>query len=208
MTPVYKLSASSVTGRTNYGSMLAGNPAFEFPGSFVPIATVTVGGTSQNSIIFSSIPATYAHLQIRASAKDTQPSHTDDGIYMYLNDDTGANYTRHSIVGDGATVMAYGAASTSIAAVGQSATSNGAQNNVFAPNVIDILDYANTNKYKTTRTLNGFDNNNNGSVDFDKGIVGISSGLWQSTSAINTITLFCAGNWSQYTQFALYGVKA
>jgi hypothetical protein len=31
VTPVYKLSASSVTGRTNYGSMLAGNPAFEFP---------------------------------------------------------------------------------------------------------------------------------------------------------------------------------
>jgi hypothetical protein len=46
VTPVYKLSASSVTGRTNYGSMLAGNPAFEFPGTaFEPIATVTVGGT-------------------------------------------------------------------------------------------------------------------------------------------------------------------
>jgi hypothetical protein len=29
VTPVYKLSASSITGRTNYGSMLAGNPAFD-----------------------------------------------------------------------------------------------------------------------------------------------------------------------------------
>jgi hypothetical protein len=46
VTPVYKLSASSVTGRTNYGSMLAGNPAFELPGDFESIATVTVGGTS------------------------------------------------------------------------------------------------------------------------------------------------------------------
>ena len=28
MTPVYKLSASSITGRTTYGSMLAGNPTY------------------------------------------------------------------------------------------------------------------------------------------------------------------------------------
>jgi hypothetical protein len=42
VTPVYKLSASSVTGRTNYGSMLAGNPAF-VDTDFESIATVTVG---------------------------------------------------------------------------------------------------------------------------------------------------------------------
>jgi hypothetical protein len=30
MTPVYKLSASSITGRTNYGSMLAGNTASHY----------------------------------------------------------------------------------------------------------------------------------------------------------------------------------
>jgi hypothetical protein len=43
VTPVYKLSASSITGRTNYGSMLAGNPAYELPADFESIATVTVG---------------------------------------------------------------------------------------------------------------------------------------------------------------------
>ena len=204
MTPVYKLSASSVTGRTNYGSMLAGNPAFEFPGSFVPIATVTVGGTSQNSIIFSSIPATYAHLQIRAIAKDAQPAHTDDGIYMYLNGDTGANYTRHSIVGDGATAMAYGTGSTSIAAVGQSATSHASQSDVFAANVIDILDYANTNKYKTIRALTGMDTNSS------IGVIIPRSCLWTNTSAITSIELKSVGgsyDFVEYSHFALYGIK-
>jgi hypothetical protein len=57
VTPVYKLSASSVTGRTNYGSMLAGNPAFELPGDFESIATVSVGGGGAAYVEFTSIPA-------------------------------------------------------------------------------------------------------------------------------------------------------
>jgi hypothetical protein len=57
VTPVYKLSASSVTGRTNYGSMLAGNPAFAIPTDFESIATVTVGGGGAATVTFSSIPS-------------------------------------------------------------------------------------------------------------------------------------------------------
>ena len=205
MTPVYKLSASSITGRTTYGSMLAGNPAYELPGDYQSIATVTVGSGGASSVSFTSIPATYTHLQIRAIAKDNQSAHTDDGIYMYLNGDTGANYTRHSIVGDGATVAAYGSANTSIAAVGQSATSNASQNNVFAPNIIDILDYANTNKYKTIRALTGMDTNSS------IGVIIPRSCLWRNTSAITSIELKSVGgtyNFVEYSTFALYGIKS
>jgi hypothetical protein len=67
VTPVYKLSASSVTGRTNYGSMLAGNPVF-VDTDFESIATVTVGGGGAATVEFTSIPGTYQHLQIRAIA--------------------------------------------------------------------------------------------------------------------------------------------
>jgi hypothetical protein len=61
MTPVYKLSASSVTGRTNYGSMLAGNPVF-LDTAFESIATVSVGsgGVSSVTLVLS---CTYKHLQ-------------------------------------------------------------------------------------------------------------------------------------------------
>jgi len=69
--------------------------------------------------------------------------------------------------------------------------------------VIDILDYANANKYKTIRSLSGTDyNNSNGRLFY-------SSGNWRSTSAVTTITLTndSGTNFTQYSSFALYGVK-
>jgi hypothetical protein len=100
VTPVYKLSASSVTGRTNYGSMLAGNPAFVPPGDFQSIATVSVGSGGAANVEFTSIPATYTHLQLRWIAK-TDRVNTDDVVNMTFNSDTGANYSWHYIRGNG-----------------------------------------------------------------------------------------------------------
>ena len=65
---------------------------------------------------------------------------------------------------------------------------------------MDILDYSNTNKNKTLRQLAGTDNNGNG-------VVGLSSGLWQSTAAVASIDITAIGSFSQYTSFALYGIK-
>jgi len=65
------------------------------------------------------------------------------------------------------------------------------------------LDYANTNKNKTIRTLGGQDANGSGEVVF-------ISGLWMNSStAVNAITLVLpgGGNFAQYSSFALYGVK-
>jgi hypothetical protein len=72
---------------------------------------------------------------------------------------------------------------------------------VYGANVIDILDYANTNKYKTARGLGGYDTNGGGEILF-------SSGNWRSTAAITSITLNTdATNWTTATTFALYGIK-
>jgi hypothetical protein len=74
--------------------------------------------------------------------------------------------------------------------------------NIFSAHIIDILDYANTNKFKTTRTLHGYDLNGSGLIQY-------FSGNWRSTSAISTIRLFPGNNaLAQYSSFALYGVKA
>jgi hypothetical protein len=70
---------------------------------------------------------------------------------------------------------------------------------IFGAGIVDILDYANTNKYKTLRALAGVDFNGSGRV-------GLTSGLWQSTSAINAITLE-GSSFVQYSSFALYGIK-
>jgi hypothetical protein len=191
VTPVYKLSASSVTGRTNYGSMLAGNPVF-VDTAFESIATVSVGGGGAADVEFTSIPATYTHLQIRGIARADGNSAT-----IQFNSDTGSNYAYHGFFGDGSSVAA--ASGTSQTKSDIMITASGA--NIFSATVLDILDYANTNKYKTTRSLSGTDANGSG-------FLAPYSGLWMNTNAITSIKLTpYAGNFAQYSHFALYGIK-
>jgi hypothetical protein len=72
---------------------------------------------------------------------------------------------------------------------------------IMGAGIIDILDYANTNKYKTARSLRGYDANGSGNMS-------LISGLWMNTAAISNITLTArGGSVDQYTTFALYGIK-
>lgn len=173
--------------------------------SYESIATVTVGAGGSSSITFSSIPSTYKHLQIRAIGKNTNTSGAGTNLNLIFNSDSGANYSYHSVYGDGATATATSGTSTSLMWIGHtttSATSSPTATNIFAPLVTDILDYADTNKYKTIRTLNGNDTNSTA------GYIFFNSGSWRSTSAVTSITLSNAtANFAQYSSFALYGVK-
>ena len=72
--------------------------------------------------------------------------------------------------------------------------------NVFAANVLDILDYANTNKYKTVKLLAGADQNGSGAL-------GLYSGSWRSTSAITSITITPSSSIAQYSTFELFGIR-
>ena len=163
------------------------------------IQTVTVGGGGAANVEFTSIPAGYSHLQVRGIARGT----TADTLVLVrfqLNSDTGNNYARHIITGDGSTVGVAADASQSVGGVGNFAAAN-ASASIFGTAVLDILDYANTNKYKTVRSLSGNDRNGAGTV-------GLFSSLWLSTSAITSIKIFpAAGNFAQYSSFALYGIK-
>ena len=194
---VYKASNSGLLTRREYTSFLAGNDPFipfEPSGAYDSIATTTVGSGGSSSITFSSIPATYTHLQIRGIANKASGS---DNTVIQLNGDTAANYATHYLYGDGATASAGAATSNTFVYVDVltvSATS-------FSASITDILDYANTSKYKTTRSLAGQDLNGSGTI-------WLASGLWMSSNAVTSIVLKpTAGNFSQYTQFALYGIK-
>ena len=166
-------------------------------GDYESIATATGTGSS-GTITFSSIPSTYQHLQLRIIGRGSTGA---TGIYYQFNGDTAANYAQHYLYGDGASVSAGAFTSTATPILSYLAPST-ASANVYSANVVDILDYANTNKNKTIRALCAYDNNGSGFVQF-------TSGLWQSTSAINSITLVNSpsGNYSTLTQFALYGIK-
>jgi hypothetical protein len=156
------------------------------------IATVTVGGGGSSSISFTSIPSTYQHLQIRGIAKMSSGA----SLYMQLNSDTGSNYARHYLNGNGSTVGAGANSSFTNMFVGTTANAT----STFGANVIDILDYKDTNKYTTSRALSGADANGSGFVQF-------MSGLWINTSAVTTITITGDSNFDQYSSFALYGIK-
>lgn len=163
--------------------------------SFESIFTYTAA-TAQSSIVWSSIPATYSHLQIRCMNKLT----TGGNIRLYFNTDTGANavYDTHYLYGDGSTASA-ARGSQQPYAISVGFTYYTTQFNVF---VADIFNYSNTTTNKTVRSLSGCDNNGSGDILFN-------SGLWMRTNAISTITLAPqSGNFAQYSSFALYGVKA
>jgi hypothetical protein len=170
--------------------------------SYESIATTTVGSGGTASVTFSSIPGTYTHLQIRAIGRTNRSGGaTNDPFKIVFNSDTGTNYSQHYLQGDGGSASSFASVSIGFIAA-YLATATSATANVFGTTIVDILDYANTNKYKTTRALGGFDNNGSG-------IVGLVSGNWRSTSAITNITISpqVGTSWDQYSSFALYGIK-
>jgi len=72
--------------------------------------------------------------------------------------------------------------------------------------VIDLLDYTNSNKFKTIKGIQGVDFN--GSVGGYTGAVNLFSGVYKSTSTISSIKITSVyGNFTQYSQVALYGLK-
>lgn len=190
---------ANASARGYGGLRAAAAPAFD--SEFESIATVTVGSGGSASVEFTSIPATYTHLQVRAILRCQRSGTGLTSIVGYLNNVT-SNYAWHSLNADGATVDA-GSASSSGSFVATNAPRSGDLANAFGVFVMDILDYTNTNKYKTVRALNGADLNGSGGLNF-------RSALFQDTNAITSIKFEepnGPSNISQYSHFALYGIK-
>lgn len=161
------------------------------------ISTTLLSG-SQSSITFSSIPSTYKHLQIRMTTR-ADSGGTSSVFYVRLNSDTGSNYSRHWLRGDGSTVSANAGSGETQAWLGYT-TSSGDAANIFSPHVMDILDYASTNKNKTIRHLSG------AIGSFLQ--VGLWSAGWYNTAAVTSVTIFpTSNNFVSGSRFSLYGIK-
>jgi len=163
-----------------------------FQSGMFALATVNLT-SSQSSIVFSGIPANYTHLQVRALYATASAG----VLRLNFNGDTAGNYKTHFLYGDG--TSPYG----SVSSVSPNAINIGylGASNSFGVTIVDILDYANTNKYTVTRSLDGNDRNGSGDIEF-------SSGVWLNTAAITSITLSGQfGNLNTNSHFALYGIK-
>jgi hypothetical protein len=169
-------------------------------GAMFPIQNIVLSAGSASSITFSNIPSTYTHLQIRGIVRSSNASSTA-GFIMRANGDSGSNYSAHNLGGSGSSTQANAYVSNTYMYPGPAMPAANATANVFGATVIDILDYANTNKYKVMRSLSGFDGNGSGEIY-------LNSATWRNTNAITSLSLlFTSSNCVQYSQFALYGIK-
>lgn len=174
-------------------SQVAGGGA----GAYEHIATVN--GTGSSGVIdITSIPADYQHIQIRYTARSTR-TFGSDNINIQLNNDTANNYAMHALLGTGEAVDSRALTTrndwTDYGSPDDSNTSGS-----FMAGVLDILDYANTSKYKTGRLLYGA---TTGDVK-----VMLLSGLWQSTSAVTSIKFSLGvGNFVSASRFSIYGIR-
>jgi hypothetical protein len=126
-------------------------------------------------------------------------------MWIRFNGDTGSNYARHLIQGNGTAAAAGAGASQTKMYAGNSIPGALSTANTFGAGIIDILDYTSTNKNKTMRGLFGA-NDNTVNTEFR---ATINSGLWFATpAAITSITLLPEVNdFVQYSSFALFGIK-
>ena len=182
MAPILGIIASQQPGHINNNS-------------YESISTVNVTSTT-SSITFSSILSTYTHLQIRATVI---PAGADNMVIRF-NGDTATNYSTHQMQGNGSTVSTNADSDTNMYLMGLFQSGSYPFVGIW-----DILDYKNTNKYKTVRGLVGT-NDNSTSTNYR---VGFSSGNWMNTAAVNSITMLSlySSGFAQYSQFALYGIR-
>lgn len=172
-----------------------------FQSGMFAIATVSLS-TTASSVVFSNIPNTYSHLQLRWIGKDNRGA-ASDGVNMVFNSDTtSGNYYGHRFYGDGAAGNSQNFGGFSTGWI--NGTSSGS---TFGASIVDILDYAsrtgNNPKFKTCRILGGNDINGGGEA-------GMYSMLWRnSADAISSITLTPSNGsaFNAYSHFALYGIK-
>jgi hypothetical protein len=77
---------------------------------------------------------------------------------------------------------------------------------MFGAGIIDILDYTNTNKYKTIRSMQGTNQN----TTADDNIFFVSGFMFANTNAVTQIDVVADSTgvgFVEYSQFALYGIK-
>jgi hypothetical protein len=179
------------------GALVAGiTGAASLPTSYDSIATANSAAGGSSFLEFTSIPSSYSHLQLRGIWLNSVSGTT---LLIQFNADSGSNYKNHYLYGSGSSASAGVGGSTSSVQIGY----KNSNTNTYPDAIItDILDYTNTNKYTTARTLDGSDENGSGHVE-------LQSGLWLNTAAITSIKILPAsGTISQYSTFALYGIKA
>lgn len=159
--------------------------------------------SSASSVTFSGLGAysDYKHLQIRAVTQDTAGNTNMNNAYIKLNGSSGLAYPRHALYADGSSVTSSGNTGTTTGGLYFDVYSGGSNTDIFGAQIIDILDFANTNKNTTIRIMGG-------GLESGQQSIGLFSTLYNSTTAVTSIELFSvSGDDAAGSRFSLYGIK-
>ena len=154
---------------------------------YLPLATVTLA-SSASSVTFSNIPATYRDLIFVISGTVVTGS-TD--TQLRVNGDSGSNYSRVFMFGDGTNAASGTASLTGFLPWNGSTTQT--------VGIGQLMDYAATDKHKTLLSRQNTPN------------LGVSAQAqrWANTAAITTLNFLGNGNsYAAGTTFSLYGIVA
>lgn len=155
--------------------------------TYVKIASQTLGSSSA-TVTFSNLPQNYTDLVLVVSG-----THTGSGVAgLYIssiNNDSGTNYSRTLLQGDGSTASSTRGSnenSMNIGLIGSTQT-----NSIF-----QFMNYSNTTTYKTI-LARGNDSS---------ALVRASIALWRNTSAITSFSL-TGVTFSSGSTFTIYGIE-
>jgi hypothetical protein len=154
--------------------------------TYTPIATTTLG-SAQSSVTFSSL-GSYTDIIIIANIQDSNCY----GL-IRVNSDSGSNYSRTSVYGNGSSALSE--RTTSQTSAYYQASTGG-----FWYSDFNFMNYGNTTTFKTFLCRNGEAGGSTwGQVN-----------LWRSTAAITSISFISASGATIATgsTFTLYGIAA
>jgi hypothetical protein len=160
------------------------------PKTYEPIQTTTLG-TAQLTVTLSSIPQTYTDLILIMNGHCFS-----DYVLIRVNGDTGSNYSRTYLQGNGSV-----ASSTRLSNQGSLYSGLGSSSTNIGQAVNHFMNYSNTTTYKTVLNVGGF----------AASYIGTQVGLWRNTAAITSISITngdSVNNIGAGTSFTLYGVKS
>jgi hypothetical protein len=170
-------------------------------GDFELIAT-TILTSNEPSVTFGNLDqyaSIYKHLQLRMITKTNTPSQNNTTVLFRFNSDSGANYARHYLVGNGLNLLNFGQASQNTGWLG---LSNGGTSGSLEYNAIiaDIFDPFSSSKNTVTRSSSG---------QLGGNFIGLYSSLWNNVEIINSleVVLSSTNNFVSGSRFSIYGIR-
>jgi hypothetical protein len=167
--------------------------------TFIAINTLTAGSGGTASFSFTSIPAIYTDLIIKASIRQVYPDFTDQ-IRMLINgvSATDATFRQRVLRNNQGTVDTYTQTANQIGY----APAGTATASVFGSLDVYISNYAGS----TFKSISNDTVMENNSTALYQTLTGT---IWANTAAITSLNIFClSGDIAQYSTATLYGIKS